>query len=112
IVPGEVNQHFVNMGDIRTSTFFAAHSHGEFDEVGASTGTKPPSDVSEVQRMHELGKDLPIYIVSRAGIVLYDVSATKTQVRTPGNTPGHDSRGIIVGQLDGKNSIFNKPCAH
>src|SRR5262249_32731063 len=55
IVPGEVNQHFVNMGDIRTSTFFAAHSHGEFDEVGASTGTKPPSDVSEVQRMHELG---------------------------------------------------------
>jgi YD repeat-containing protein len=107
---GKVNEHLVNL-EINTSTVFAAHSHGKFDEVGAS---EPDLEMvrylADPKQTGMQAKFLPIYIVSRAGIVLFDINDKSTQRRTPGGEPGHPSYGLIVGQLSGNNSIFKKPC--
>jgi hypothetical protein len=85
------------------NTLLAAHSHGAGDLLGAS-----PPDVHDVQS--GIGNGLPIYIVSRAGIILFDPNDKSTQGVTPGSRPADPSYGVKVGDLTGKNSIFKKPC--
>jgi hypothetical protein len=102
IVAGDIGKHGVNV-QTTPYTILAVHTHGALDLVGAS-----PPDIDPLQSANRKG--IPFYVVSRAGIILFDPKDKSTQERLAGSTPGDPSYGIKVGDLSGKNSIFKKPC--
>src|SRR5207253_2922642 len=104
IVSGEVNEHGIRFGR-QPNIAAAVHSHGALDLPGAS-----PDDVQTAN-----DNNLPIYVVTPSGIILYDPNDRSTQSRISDPTNpnrGQPSFGIKVGDLSGKHSIFKKPCVN